>query len=658
VSGLPETYAPQLATLVKAPPSGREWVHEIKYDGYRIGCRIDRRTVTLLSRRGLDWTDRLPEIHDAAAALGVRAALLDGEVAIVRPDGRTSFQALQNAFGGGDRGHLVYFAFDLLFLNGDDLTALPLSERKARLARVLASPPPRIRFSEHFDEEGADVLRRACGLELEGIVSKRRDEPYHAGRHPSWVKTKCVSRQEFVIGGFTDPEGKRQGLGALLVGYYEGPNLRFAGKVGTGFTDRGARELRGRLDAIEQSSPPFTPRPPGWLGRHAHWAQPVLVAEIVFTEWTEDGKIRHPSFQGIRMDKRAEEVRRETPVAAAASPPPAAKRRSQAGGTKNPPRQRVSSPAAAASPSPKGRSRTGTAAEIAGVRITHPERVIFQESGLTKLGLAEYYEQIADWILPHLRGRPLTLVRCPDGAGTTCFYMKHSKAWAPDPIRRVNIREKTKIGEYLIVDTLPALIGLVQMNVLEIHTWNSRFDHVEQPDRIVFDIDPGPRVAWPRVIEAARLVRTVLQTLELASFLKTTGGRGLHVVVPLQPRADWGESLEFSRLVAEAIVRTDPERYTTAFAKAGREEKILIDYLRNNRTNTSVAAFSTRARPTGTVSVPLRWEELSSRVRSDHFTVRAVRTRLARLPADPWAEYWTLQQRLSGSARKALAALG
>ena len=614
---LPERFEPQLATLASTAPEGDEWLHEFKFDGYRIGCRVDGRNVALISRNGNDWTDRFPEVRAAATELPVRRAFLDGEVAVVLPDGRTSFQALQKVFSGGDRADLAYFVFDLLHLDGEDVGRLPLERRKARLAELLRSQKKaRVRYSEHVVGHGPEVFARACRMGLEGIVSKRRDLPYVPGRRSAWVKVKCVKRQEFVVGGFTDPEGSRVGIGALLVGVRDATGaLAFAGKVGTGFTNQTAEALRRRLERIEQTECPFTPRPPGSLGRNAHWVKPTLVAEVAFSEWTNDGKIRHPSYQGLREDKPANEIRREEP----ASPP-------------------------------------GTRA-VAGVRLTHPDRVLWPELGFTKLDLARFYEAIAESIVPHVAGRPLTLVRCPTGVGASCFYMKHSAVWAPEALRRVRIPEKRKIGEYLIADSLPALIGLVQMDVLEIHTWNSTIDHVEQPNRIVLDLDPGPEVRWPRVIEAARLLRSAFDALKLESFVKTTGGVGLHVVVPLVPQAGWNECLAFARSVAEAIERQSPRLYTTAFPKAGRERKILLDYLRNNRTNTSVAAFSTRAKPRASVSVPLAWDELSPRLRSDHFTVNNLGERLAKLKEDPWRPYWRCKQHLAPKLLQAIAAL-
>jgi bifunctional non-homologous end joining protein LigD len=632
---LPARFAAQLATLVKAPPTGNQWLHELKYDGYRIGCRIDRGAVRLLSRNGKDWTDRFPSVRAAAAELPVQGALLDGEVAVVLPDGRTSFQALQNAAAGARAaGETVYYVFDLLHLDGDDVSALPLEERKARLQRLLgAGRAGVIRFSDHVIGRGDEVFKEACRQGGEGIVSKRRDLSYQPGRGPGWVKTKCVKRQEFVIGGFTDPEGARAGIGALLIGVRDARGaLRFAGKVGTGFTQASARALRQQLERLAARASPFTPAPTGSSVRGSHWVRPELVAEVAFTEWTADGKIRHPSFQGLREDKPPRDVVREVPVPSPTAVPP-----------RTVSRQTVHRP------------RDRAVEEVAGTRLTHPDRVLYPDCGITKRELAAYYESIAEWVLPHLAGRPLTLVRCPTGIGNDCFFMKHSNVWAPEGLRRVRIREKTKIGEYLVADTLKAVIGLVQMDILEIHTWNSTAERLEEPDRIVLDLDPGPAVKWPEVIAAARVVRAVLDSVGLRSFVKNTGGRGVHVVVPLAAEADWNHCLAFARAVAEAVVRVDPRAYTTAFPKAGREHKILIDYLRNNRTNTSVAAFSTRAKPRAPVSVPLDWDELSPRQRADHFTIRTVPDRLRRLRADPWRDYWRLRQRVPTDAARRLA---
>jgi len=636
-SPLPD-YEPQLARLVKQAPEGEDWLHEMKYDGYRIGCRIDRGKATLISRNGKEWTDAFPELVEAAQALGARQALLDGEVAIVLPDGRTSFQALQNSFTAGARRGLVYFVFDLLHAGGASLAERPLEARKRELLRLVgkASPSGRIRFSEHVVGNGGRMFAEACRLGLEGIISKRRDAPYSAGRADTWLKIKCVRRQEFVIGGFTDPEGARQGLGALLVGVYTRQHLTFAGKVGTGFTTRSARELRARLEEIEQDECPFSPRPAGRLGKRAHWVAPKLLAEVAFTEWTSDGRIRHPSFQGLRIDKDPRGVTREEPADEPAQRP-----------TRSPVASWTSAPRRTAA----GRD---AAVQIAGVRISHPERPLYPDVPLAKRQIAEYYERIGDWILPHLEGRPLTLVRCPTGLAGECFYMKHSKVWAPEAVTRVRIQEKTKLGEYLVANSVAAIVSLAQMDVLELHTWNSRVGNIERPDRIVLDIDPGSKVPWRAVVNAARSIRSLLNDIDLESFVKTTGGAGLHVVVPLAPKADWRECLEFARTAADLMVRHDSSLFTTAFAKAGRERKILIDYLRNNRTNTSVAAFSTRAKPGAPVSVPLRWDEVRESLDPSAWTVSTIERRLARLRADPWKDYWTMKQRLTPAMTNAL----
>jgi len=604
----PPLYRPQVATLVSEAPDGEQWLHEIKYDGYRIGCRVARERVQLISRKGIDWTRDFPEIAAAARRLPVRSALFDGEIAVLLPDGRTSFQALQNSLAGDRRGELVYFVFDLLELDGRDLSQVPLRERKGELSGIV-SAAGQVRLAQHWIGDGGSVFREACRLGFEGIVSKRLDQPHHAGRSTSWVKTKCVRQQEFVIGGFTEPSHEPgEAIGSLLVGVNEGGKLRFAGKVGTGFTRALARSLRARLEPLRTRECPFAERPPGWLGRNARWVRPRLIAEVMFSEWTEGGNLRHPSFRGLREDKAPHEVGRERPA-------------------------------------------------VRGISLSHPERVVFPAEGFSKLDLARYHDRVAEWEVPHLRGRPLTLLRCPDAIGGDCYFMKHSKVWAPDALRRVRIPEKKKLGEYLIADTPEALLALVQMDVIEIHTWNTRDEAVEKPDRIVIDLDPGPAVSWMQVVEGARLLRGALTALGLASFVKTTGGRGMHVVVPLAPERDWTECLAFSRDLARAVERQHRATYTTQYAKAGREKKILIDYLRNNRTNTSIAAYSPRARPGAPVSVPVAWDELSARLDPLAFTIETVPRRLRRLRADPWKETWKTRQRLTAQALEAVRAL-
>ncbi|MFL5300692.1 MAG: DNA ligase D [Anaeromyxobacteraceae bacterium] len=642
-------YEAQLATLVKAPPAGVRWIHEIKYDGYRIGCRVADGAAQLFSRRGREWTRELPELAAAAAALPVRAALLDGEACVVRDDGRTSFEALQAAMAGGARGGLVYFAFDLLHLDGEDLAARPLEERKARLRALLdRAGGDVVRYADHFEGDGATVLREACRLGLEGIVSKRRDLAYRPGRDASWCKAKCLLRQELVVVGWLDQGGSPSGdLGSILVGVHRADGtLALAGRVGTGFGRAEGRALRARLAPLEQEACPLTPRPTGWLARDAHWTRPSLVVEVAFAGWTGDGKVRHPSLRGVREDVDPASVVREEPFDSAPfdSASPAAPLRSG----------RTEGSATLSVNGKKSRSRSRSDV-VAGVRISHPARLVDPASGTTKLDLARYYDRVADAMLPHLLGRPLTLFHCPEGLAGECRFMKHSKQWAPEAVRRVRIQENTKLGEYLVVESREALVSLAQMDVVELHTWNSRVGHLEEPDRIVVDLDPGPRVAWGEVVAAARTVRDALTALGLTSFVKSTGGVGLHVVVPLVRERPWTECLAFARAFAATVAAHDPRRYTTAFAVRGREDRILLDYLRNNRTNTSAAAFSARARPGLPVSVPLAWEELDARRPPAH-TVASVPRRLAALAADPWRAAETTRQRLRAAALRAVQA--
>jgi bifunctional non-homologous end joining protein LigD len=610
----------------------------MKFDGYRIIARLDDGRVRLWSRNRNDWTARFADVARHVAALPARQACLDGEVAVFQPDGTTSFQALQNAMSGQAAAPPVYVVFDLAYLDGLDLTGVPLEERKAALEALLrrAGDPSRgVHYSEHVVGGGPAFFAHACRLGLEGIVSKRRDAPYRGARGPDWVKVKCVKEQEVVIGGYTDPEGSRVGIGALLAGVNDADGrLVYVGKVGTGFTSRTLRELERRLTPLEQGTSPFAS--PTGRRRGVHWVEPELVAQVAFTEWTADGKMRHPSFRGLREDKPAAQVTRER----AAAP-----QEVQGGPSGTGPGRADRAARHRAGASTRARPG-GAAVEVAGVRLTHADRVVYPPQGITKRDLALFYASIADWILPHLRDRPTTLVRCPEGTGGKCFYQRHIGYWAPDTVRRVKIQERHKVGDYLVIDSLPALIGLVQIGILEIHTWNSVVADLERPNRVVLDLDPGPGVEWPRVIDGARLIRARLEARGLVSFVKTTGGKGLHVVVPLDPGSSWDDGAAFARELAEAIAREHPREYVARMAKAERGGKIFIDYLRNQRGATSVAAYSTRARPHAPVSVPLGWDELSADVRSDHYTVATLPRRLRALRGDPWAGYASVRQSL------------
>jgi len=639
---------PQLATLADKAPVGDEWVHELKYDGYRILCHVENKSAKLVTRNDHDWTNKLRRIAEAAAALPVKSAWLDGEVVALRPDGRISFQALQKAFDARSDTNLVYYVFDLLYFDGYDVRQVALLDRKRALAAIIPNATSGlIRYSDHIPGRGEVVFAEACRRGMEGIISKRADAVYLAGRNRNWIKVKCGRRQEFVIGGFTDPLGSRVAFGALLLGVYNNQGqFQFVGRTGTGFSERLLMKLHKQLRALEQSSTPFVNPPRGVDARGVHWVKPQLVAEVSFAEWTDEGLLRQAAFQGLREDKAAksvikEEPRQLLPVQAASS-----------GVSKIPRRRRARK---AEIPVKKNAAAPDGPIIVAGVTVSHPDRILFPDRGFTKLTLARYYEQVSIWLLPHLQDRPLTLVRCPEGYDKECFYQKHANDTVPDTIGRVKIPEDKGVSWYMIADALPAVIGLVQMGVLELHTWGAKRDELDRPDRIIMDLDPDPTVPWKLVIEAAQLLRTLLNELDLECFVKTTGGKGLHVVLPLQRVHTWDEVKVFSKGLADHLVRLIPDRFIANMSKQKRKGKIYIDYLRNAKGATAIAAYSTRARPGAPVSVPLAWEEMSVDVRSDHFTVENVVERLNGLKRDPWRDYFTVKQKLT---RKMKASLG
>ncbi|MFL5483918.1 MAG: DNA ligase D [Gemmatimonadaceae bacterium] len=611
-------YRPQKALLVDRPPAGDRWIHELKLDGFRMGVFIEGRGVHIISRRGTDYTGEFPEIVAAARKLKAKNALIDGEIVVLDANGVSRFQLLQQL--GNSRRGLTYFAFDLLSLDGENLTKRPLLERKAILEKLVGSGARVIRYNHHFDRDGMNVFQQACALGAEGIISKLRHAPYRLdARSSDWQKIKCVKRQEFVVGGFTDPSGARVGVGSILVGYYERSHLRFAGKVGTGagWSNAFSRQLRRDLEKIEIDRTPFDPQPPGWLGRNAHYVKPVKVAEIEFTEWTADGHIRHPSLQGFRNDKDPRDVHRE--------------KEAHVGG--------------------KQASRAANAIQS---KAKPDSPLVYPRIRFTRSDLAQLYSEIADWALPHVERRPLTLVRATapitraDALRSQAKFVHHTardQRFVPDTVPRVHISEKKKIGEYCYVDSRDALIALIESGVVELHTWNARTDNVERPDRVVFDIDPGDNVPWRDVSGAARRLRKLLHASDLESWVKTTGGKGLHVVVPFRPEHDWDAVFEFSRQVANELTE-ESARYTLSFEKSARRGKILIDYKRNYRTSIAVAAFSTRAAPDGAMSVPLAWDELTRLKASDVWTVQNIRDRLRRAKVDPWRDYFKSRQRL------------
>ncbi len=619
----PQTIHPQLARLVDAVPQGQKWLHEIKYDGYRIVCVLKGGRARFWTRNGLDWTERFAPFAEAMASLAVADGIFDGEAVVLDEEGISDFQALQNRLKGSGAGRLVYYLFDLVHADGYDLSRVSLIERKAFLKNLLAplgdqSP---VRYSDHIRDEGARVFDHACRYSLEGIVSKRVDSPYVQKRADSWVKTKCARRQEFVIVGFTPPSGGRQELGALLLGVREGTALRYAGKVGTGFSDETLRTvaeaLRGRVvEATSLHDPPG-----GREGAEVTWVRPDLVAEVAFSEWTGEGRLRHPVFKGLREDKSPGEIVRENAGEESEMPVTAV-----------------------------GRKR----GPIGGVRLSNPDRVLYPEQGVSKRDLALYYEEVARYILPFVAARPLTVVRCPQGRGKKCFYQKHFNESVPAPVRGIAVEEKEGEGLYLVIDDLKGLITLVQLGVLEFHPWGSREDRLEFPDQVVFDLDPGPGVAWEDVLHGARRLRERLGALDLKSYVKTSGGKGLHVVVPLTRRARWDVVKAFSRAVSEDIARDDPNRYVTTLSKAQRKGKILIDFYRNDRGATSVAPYSTRVHPGATVSTPLHWDELSADIGPDFYTIENVPKRLREIGQEPWSDFFSQRQSITKGIRSEL----
>ncbi|MDZ4857809.1 MAG: DNA ligase D, partial [Candidatus Hydrogenedentes bacterium] len=541
---MPKTLKPQLCSLVQSVPTGDNWFHEVKFDGYRIVAFVRDGKTSLVSRNGKDWTSRFPAIAEACGKLQ-RNCVIDGEVVAIRPDGTTDFQALQNFISDPKKTPLAYYAFDIVHLDGYDVTDVPLIERKEILRSVLGKPTRSslLQFSEHIQGNGADVFKNSCKLGLEGVISKQANAPYVQKRAPLWVKVKCIKSQEFVIGGYTEPAGSRSEFGALLLGYYDKVGeLTFAGRVGTGFTEQSLRTVSKELRRREREKTAFSNPPVGANARGVHWLKPELICEVEFTEWTSDGQLRHPSFKGLREDKPAKSIVRETPKLKVTSSENAAP----------PPRGKNGKPA----------RRLGSgSAEVAGVVISNPDKELYPE-GITKLMLAEYYESIAERILPYIVNRPLSLVRCPQGRANKCFFQKHMTSGMPEHVRSIPIREKEGKADYIAIDDTAGLIELVNLGVLEFHVWGAREDRIEKPDIMAFDLDPDSGIKRGALAETAFFLRDQLEALGLRSFLKTTGGKGLHIMVPLERRHSWDEVKEFSQAIAQFMSTNEPRRYT------------------------------------------------------------------------------------------------
>jgi bifunctional non-homologous end joining protein LigD len=602
----PEFVAPELATLVATPPGGNDWLHEIKFDGYRAIAAIGGGRVRIYTRSGQDWTKKFATVAQALAKLDVKSALLDGEIVVLDEEGRSSFARLQHGLKEGNVP-LTYYVFDLLELDERNLRREPLIARKQRLRELLEAPPAGIRLSDHVVGHGDQVFAKACRLGLEGIVSKRADSPYLSRRTKSWLKAKCEGNDEFVIGGYRRSDKKGRPFASLLLGEYEGKDLRYRGRVGTGFDETDLEELGRRFAKLERKTSPFLDAPRE-IAKDASWVEPRLVAQIAFTEKTREGRLRHPAFLGLRGDKPAKAVQ-TLPVADMAN--------------------------------------EASDSDLAGVRLTSPSKVLFVEAGITKAELAKYLLSVSGRMLPHVAGRPLSLVRCPEGTAGERFFQKHIAKGMPRALHSVPIEESDgELAKYLMIDSPAGLVSAAQIGGLELHIWGAHAESIEHPDRMVFDLDPDGGVDFADVCEAARDVRKLLKAARLESYPLVTGGKGVHVVVPLDGSQGWDEVKAFAKGVASKLAESEPGRFTATMSKAKRKGRIFIDWLRNERGATAIAPYSPRAKGIASVAMPVSWAALARVARADAFTIPEVQARVARSKSDPWSGYFALRQRI------------
>lgn len=681
-AALPETLSPQLATLSKKPPSGGDWSVEAKFDGYRVLARISKGKARLITRNGNDWTDKLGSLGKAVEALGVKEGWLDGEIVVGKAGGGQDFNGLQNAIDHAKNEGIAYFLFDAPYLGGYDLRAVPLFGRRAALKAILdETGTERVRFSDDFPSTPEEVLKAACAMRLEGVIAKRRDAPYVTSRSDTWLKLKCTLRQEFVIGGYGDRANSETEVGNLMLGVYEDGKLRYCGAVGTGWDPTTARELKEKLQAIAVDRTPFetgSTKQSRWSKRVAggeHWVKPTMVAEVSFAEWTPEGHLRHASFQGLRTDKPAKSIGREipldgppdaaatgeaAPVDGASTGPAAAASGKAPAATKAAPAKKVAAakggPAKGATTStmPAKRPPTSTASGkgvVSGVRVSSPERVIDPSTGTTKLELIRYYDSVADRVLPHLQCRPVSLVRGPQGIAGELFFQKHMehRIAGIDELDASLWPGHTALME---INTREALLAAAQMNTIEFHTWNAKSRRIDEPDRMIFDLDPGEGTTWTHIQEGATLTKAILDELGLKSFLKTSGGKGLHVVVPITPKLGWDAVKGFSQAIVQHLAKTIPDRFVAKSGGSNRVGKIFVDYLRNGHGATTAAAFSVRSRPGLGVSIPVAWDALPSIKSGAQWTVANAREYLSFEKTDPWAEYAGTRQTLSAAMKR------
>jgi bifunctional non-homologous end joining protein LigD len=628
---LPDQLKPELATLVEKAPDG-QWSYEIKFDGYRIMARIDHDEVKLFTRNGHDWTHKLPRQAEALAALGLESAWLDGEMVVANEQGVPDFQALQNAFDAGASANILYYLFDLPYLNGVDLREVPVEERRVALSTVLnANHDPLLRFSDSFGEAPDALLTSACQMQMEGLIGKRLGSPYVSRRSSDWIKLKCKHRQEFVVVGYTDPKGSRNAFGALLLGLHDRDSgkLRYAGKVGTGFNETTLKRIYAQLKPLLAKKPSVVNPPTGFEAKGVHWLKPTLLAEVAFAEMTKDGSVRHAVFHGLRDDKPAESITEERPNV-----------------VKTP--EKKTAAAAKKKTEPPAPSQIGLGEGK--VRITHPDRVIDASSGTTKVQLAEYYARVAEWILPELKDRPVALVRAPDGIAGELFFQKNAERLA---IPGITTLDKELTGQpVMIINNAEALIGAVQMSTVELHTWNATADNLDRPDRFVLDLDPDPALPWKSMVEATQLTLSVLDELGLKAFLKTSGGKGIHLVVPLTRKLDWDEVKDFSHAIVSHMAKLLPERFSAVSGPKNRVGRIFIDYLRNGLGATTICAYAVRTREGLPVSVPIFREEVAELKGGNQWNVHNVHERLAEVGDEPWANLKKTRQTITAEMRR------
>ena len=598
---LPDFVAPMLCKVIERPPEENGWAHEVKFDGYRIQARIENGTAVLRTRKGLDWTARFTAIAREAGQLV--DGIYDGEIVALDANGAPDFAALQAALSDGHDERLIFFVFDLLFAGGEDLRPLPLSERKARLHQILASTDKgRLRYVEHFTSGGEAVLQSACRMSLEGIVSKKLASPYSSERNGAWTKAKCRAGHEVVIGGWSDTNGAFR---SLLVGVHRDDRLIYVGRVGTGYGKDKLTRLLPRLKSVAVKESPFDGMVPRGGGR-VHWVKPMLVAEIEFAGWTADGQVRQAAFKALREDKPAEEVEAEKPA--------------------SPDKVKLAKP----------RAKDNRGSVVMGVPISHPDKVLWPETGVTKLDLAEYFAAVGPWLIEHIKGRPCSIVRAPDGIAGEHFFQRHATAYQSNLLSVVTVSGDRK--PYLQVDRVEGLAALAQVAALELHPWNSAPGKPSVPGRFVFDLDPSPEVGFDRVVEAALELKARLEDIGLVPFCKTTGGKGLHLVTPFDAKTvDWPSAKALAREICARMAADSPQKYLVTMAKKDRTGRIFLDYLRNDRMATAVAPLSPRARPGATVSMPLSWSQVKKGLDPKRFTVRSVPALLAASSA--WKDY-------------------